>query len=169
MRTDCPSTARDGRIQVAAVYDPNRQELFTAERGQGAFLNGTPLKVSQAAEMVDALLVTGFPYDVQTRTDDIVGLFGRFLGRARAVRRLGSAALDLCYIAAGRMDGFWEQDLKPWDVAAGMLLVEEAGGRVTGFDGAAFSPYGANIVASNGLLHQQMLDVIAGVPREPTA
>jgi myo-inositol-1(or 4)-monophosphatase len=158
----CASAALelDGRIQVAAVYDPNRQELFTAERGKGAFLNGAPLKVSQASEMVDALLVTGFPYDVQTRTDDIVGLFGRFLGRARAVRRLGSAALDLCYIAAGRMDGFWEQDLKPWDVAAGMLLVEEAGGRVTGFDGAAFSPYGANIVASNGQLHLQMLDVI---------
>jgi myo-inositol-1(or 4)-monophosphatase len=161
----CASAALelDGHIQVAAVYDPNRQELFTAERGRGAFLNGAPLKVSQAAALVDALLVTGFPYDVQTRTDDIVGLFGRFLARARAVRRLGSAALDLCYVAAGRMDGFWEQDLKPWDVAAGMLLVAEAGGRVTGFDGAAFSPYGANIVASNGLLHQQMLEIITRV------
>ena len=158
----CASAALelDGRIQVAAVYDPNRQELFTAERGRGAFLNGAPLGVSQASALVDSLLVTGFPYDVQTRTDDIVGLFGRFLGRARAVRRLGSAALDLCYVAAGRMDGFWEQDLKPWDVAAGMLLVEEAGGRVTDFGGVPFSPYGAHIVASNGHLHQQMLDVI---------
>lgn len=158
----CASAALevDGRIQVGAVFDPTREELFTAERGRGAFLNGTPLRVSQASALVDSLLVTGFPYDVQTRTDDIVGLFGRFLGRARAVRRLGSAALDLCYVAAGRMDGFWEQDLKPWDVAAGILLVEEAGGRVSGFSGAPFSPYGANIVASNGHLHQQMLDVI---------
>jgi myo-inositol-1(or 4)-monophosphatase len=158
----CASAALevDGRIQVGAVFDPTREELFTAERGRGAFLNGTPLGVSQASALVDSLLVTGFPYDVQTRTDDIVGLFGRFLARARAVRRLGSAALDLCYVAAGRMDGFWEQDLKPWDVAAGILLVEEAGGRVSGFSGAPFSPYGANIVASNGHLHQQMLDVI---------
>jgi myo-inositol-1(or 4)-monophosphatase len=158
----CASAALevDGRIQVGAVFDPTREELFTAERGRGAFLNGTPLRVSQASALVDSLLVTGFPYDVQTRTDDIVGLFGRFLARARAVRRLGSAALDLCYVAAGRMDGFWEQDLKPWDVAAGILLVEEAGGRVSGFSGAPFSPYGANIVASNGHLHQQMLDVI---------
>jgi myo-inositol-1(or 4)-monophosphatase len=158
----CASAALelDGHIQVAAVYDATRQELFTAERGRGAFLNGVPLRVSQASALVEALLVTGFPYDVQTRTDDIVGLFGRFLARARAVRRLGSAALDLCYVAAGRMDGFWEQDLKPWDVAAGLLLVEEAGGRVTNFAGARFSPYAAEIVASNGHLHQQMLDVI---------
>jgi myo-inositol-1(or 4)-monophosphatase len=158
----CASAALelDGRIQVAAVYDPNREELFTAERAGGAFLNGAPLRVSQASALVDALLVTGFPYDVQTRTDDIVGLFGRFLTRARAVRRLGSAALDLCYVAAGRMDGFWEQDLKPWDVAAGILLVEEAGGRVTTFGGTPFSAYGPDIVASNGHLHDQMLTVI---------
>lgn len=158
----CASAALevDGGIQVGAVFDPTREELFTAERGRGAFLNGAPLRVSQASLLVDSLLVTGFPYDVQTRTDDIVGLFARFLARARAVRRLGSAALDLCYVAAGRMDGFWEQDLKPWDVAAGMLVVEEAGGQVTGFNGAPFSPYGAEIVASNGHLHEQMLEVI---------
>ena len=159
----CASVALeiDGRIEVAAVYDPNRRELFSAERGSGAFLNGTPLRVSTATTLLDAMLVTGFPYDVHSRTGEIVGLFARFVARARAVRRLGSAAIDLCYVAAGRMDGFWEQDLKPWDVAAGLLLVEEAGGRVTTFDGSPFSPYSNRIVASNGRIHDQMLAVIA--------
>ena len=109
----------DGVAEVGAIYDPNRKELFTAERGGGAFLNGRPLRVSTTATLVDAMLVTGFPYDVHDRVDEIVGLFGAFVGEARAVRRLGSAAIDLCYVAAGRMDGFWERDLKPWDVAAG--------------------------------------------------
>src|SRR5712691_4092929 len=127
----------DGSAQVAAVYDPNRKELFTAERGGGAFLNGRPLEVSAAATLVDAMLVTGFPYDVHRRIDEIVGLFGAFVGRARAVRRLGSAAIDLCYVAAGRMDGFWESDLKPWDIAGGSLIVQEAGGRVTDMAGGA--------------------------------
>ena len=113
----------DGVAQVAAIYDPTRRELFTAERGAGAFLNGGALRVSSAQTLVDALLVTGFPYDVHDRIDEIVGLFGAFVGRARAVRRLGSAAIDLCYVAAGRMDGFWESDLKPWDIAAGGLIV----------------------------------------------
>src|SRR6185503_17633642 len=129
----------DGVAEVAAVYDPTRRELFTAERGGGAFLNGRPIRVSDAAELVDALLVTGFPYDVHDRVDEIVGLFGAFVGRARAVRRLGSAAIDLCYVAAGRFDGFWESDLKPWDVAGGSLIVTEAGGRVTAMDGAPYS------------------------------
>ena len=160
----CASVALeiDGQIQVAAVYDPSRRELFTAERGGGAFLNGRSLRVSSASTLIDAMLVTGFPYDVHVRLDEIVGLFARFVGRGRAVRRLGSAALDLCYVAAGRMDGFWEQGLKPWDVAAGLLLVEEAGGRVTTYDGSAFSAYSDRIVASNGHIHDQMLEVIAG-------
>ena len=98
----------DGVAEVAAIFDPNRQELFTAERGGGAFLNGRPLHVSGTSTLVDAMLVTGFPYDIHSRVDEIVGLFGQFLGVARAVRRLGSAAIDLCYVAAGRMDGFWE-------------------------------------------------------------
>ena len=105
----------DGVAQVGAVFDPTRRELFTAQRGGGAFLNDRPLRVSSASALVDAMLVTGFPYDVHSRVDEIVGLFGRFVGTARAVRRLGSAAIDLCYVAAGRMDGFWERDLKPWD------------------------------------------------------
>ena len=116
---------------VAAVFDPNRQELFTAERGQGARLNGKPLRVSSCASLIDSLLVTGFHYDVQRDPAELMALFTQFITRARAVRRLGSAALDLCYVAAGRFEGFWEQKLHPWDVAGGALLVEEAGGRVT--------------------------------------
>jgi myo-inositol-1(or 4)-monophosphatase len=150
----------DGVPELAAVYDPNRRELFTAERGGGAFLNGRPLRVSGAERLVDAMLVTGFPYDVHTRVDEIVGLFAAFVGVARAVRRLGSAAIDLCWVAAGRMDGFWESDLKPWDIAGGALLVAEAGGTVTAMDGSPFASRGGNVVASNGRIHRAMLDVI---------
>ena len=150
----------DGVAQVAAVYDPSRRELFTAERGRGAFLNGRPLRVSAAETLLDAVLVTGFPYDVHTRVDEIVGLFAAFVGQARAVRRLGSAALDLCYVAAGRLDGFWENDLKPWDIAAGSLIVSEAGGRMSDMDGAPFSSRGTHVLATNGLLHDRMLAVI---------
>jgi myo-inositol-1(or 4)-monophosphatase len=151
----------DGAAVVGAVYDPSRQELFTAERGVGAFLNGSRLEVSRTATLLDALLVTGFPYDVHRKGPDLVGLFGAFLGRARAVRRLGSAALDLCYVAAGRFDGFWEQELKPWDVSAGALIAAEAGGRITGMDGSAFDPAAAHLVASNGHVHDRMLDIIS--------
>jgi myo-inositol-1(or 4)-monophosphatase len=150
----------DGRAEVGAVYDPTRRELFTAMRGGGAFLNGAPLHVSSAATLLDALLVTGFSYDVHTQGADLVELFGAFLARAQAVRRLGSAALDLCYVAAGRFEGFWEQHLKPWDVAAGALIVAEAGGLVTGMDGTAFDPASAHLVASNGHVHELMLTVI---------
>jgi myo-inositol-1(or 4)-monophosphatase len=150
----------DGEAQVGAVYDPSRKELFTAERGVGAFLNGNPIRVSAAATLVDAMLVTGFPYDVHTRVDEIVGLFAAFVGQARAVRRLGSAAIDLCYVAAGRMDGFWERDLKPWDIAAGALIVSEAGGEVTSYAGHPFTSRGRDVVASNRLLHGAMLQVI---------
>jgi len=150
----------DGVAEIAAVYDPNRRELFTAERGGGAFLNGKPMRVSSASRLVDALLVTGFPYDVHARVDEIVGLFAAFVGEARAVRRLGSAAIDLCWVAAGRMDGFWENDLNAWDVAGGALIVAEAGGRVTGMDGKPFSSRGREVLATNGWLHGAMLDVI---------
>jgi myo-inositol-1(or 4)-monophosphatase len=150
----------DGRPEVGAVYDPTRKELFTAERGQGAYLNGTPLAVSDATEVLESLLVTGFPYDVHKHVGDLVGLFGAFLGRARAVRRLGSAALDLCYVAAGRFEGFWEQHLKPWDVSAGALIVAEAGGRVTGMDGSPFSAAAGHLVATNGGIHEEMLAII---------
>ncbi|MSO29723.1 MAG: inositol monophosphatase [Acidobacteria bacterium] len=150
----------DGRVEVAAVFDPTRQELFTAERGHGSYLNGRALAVSDTQALIDALLVTGFPYDMHKQTGDLVELFARFMGRARAVRRLGSAALDLCYVAAGRFEAFWEQHLKPWDVSAGSLIVEEAGGRITGMDGAPFDPASAHFVASNGRIHDLVLDVI---------
>jgi len=150
----------DGQAEVGAVFDPSRDELFTAERGVGSFLNGTRLRASATVSLIDSLLVTGFPYNVHEESGDLVQLFGAFLSRARAVRRLGSAALDLCYVAAGRFDGFWEQHLKPWDVAAGALIVTEAGGTVTGMDGTAFDPQAAHLVASNGPLHPELLDVI---------
>jgi myo-inositol-1(or 4)-monophosphatase len=158
----CSSIALEigGVAEVAAVYDPTRRELFTAERGAGAFLNGTPLSVSSAGDLLDAMLVTGFPYDVHERVDEIVGLFGAFVGRARAVRRLGSAALDLCYVAAGRLDGFWENDLKPWDIAGGSLIVLEAGGRVTDLIGQPFASRAGSVLASNGALHEPMLGVV---------
>jgi myo-inositol-1(or 4)-monophosphatase len=151
----------DGVAQVAAIYDPTRKELFTAERGGGAFLNGRPLRVSAADRLVDAMLVTGFPYDIHSRVDEIVGLFAAFIGQARAVRRLGSAAIDLCYVAAGRLDGFWETDLKAWDIAGGALIVAEAGGTITNMAGGPFTSRGGNVLATNGHLHGPMLDVIA--------
>jgi myo-inositol-1(or 4)-monophosphatase len=150
----------DGVVEIGVVYDPTRQELFTAERGQGAYLNGKRLHVSAADQLIDSMLLTGFPYIVHADAGAIVGLFGAFVTRARAVRRLGSAALDLCYVAAGRSDGFWEQGLKPWDIAAGSLMVTEAGGAVHGCDGQAFSTRNGHILASNGQIQAAMLDVI---------
>ncbi|HXI28840.1 MAG TPA: inositol monophosphatase family protein [Vicinamibacterales bacterium] len=150
----------DGVAEVAAVYDPTRKELFTAERGGGAFLNGKPIRVSSADRLIDAMLLTGFPYDVHSRVEEIVGLFAAFIATARAVRRLGSAALDLCYVASGRVDGFWETDLKAWDIAGGALVVAEAGGRITTTDGAPFTSRGGQLLATNGHLHDAMLTVI---------
>jgi len=158
----CSSLALEigGRAAVAAVYDPNRRELFTAERGAGAWLNGSPMRVSTAGSLIDALLCTGFPYTVQQKPEELVGLFAHFLGISRAVRRLGSAAIDLCYVAAGRLDGFWEMQLGPWDIAAGALIVQEAGGRVTATDGTPFAARQGNILATNGTLHDQMVHAI---------
>jgi len=156
----------DGRAEVAAIYDPTRRELFTAERGEGSYLNGQALHVSEKTTLIDSLLVTGFPYDVHEKSRELVALFGRFLERARAVRRLGSAALDLCYVAAGRFEAFWEQHLKPWDVAAGALIAEEAGGRVTGMDGGPFDPAAAHLIASNGHVHAEVVAVIAAFREE---
>ncbi len=151
----------DGRLEVGAVYDPTRDELYTAERGRGAYLNGASIHVSSADVLLDSLLVTGFPYAVQEKLEELVGLFAAFLSRARAVRRLGSAALDICYVAAGRMDGFWEQGLNAWDIAAGVLLVQEAGGVVSGLDGGPFVLRSGNIIATNGRIHDELKDVIA--------
>ena len=152
----------DGHIAVGAIYDPTRRELFTAERGHGAWLNGRPLRVSSEDTLLDSLLVTGFHYGIQRDPEELVGLFREFLTRARAVRRLGSAALDLCYVAAGRFDGYWESKIQPWDVAAGGLIVEEAGGRVTTITGERFRSRGGSVIATNGRIHDLMLEVIVG-------
>jgi myo-inositol-1(or 4)-monophosphatase len=150
----------DGQVELGVVYDPIGEELFTAERGEGARLNGAPLAVSTTATLDDALLVTGFPYSVRESRREAVAIFGAFLGEAQAVRRLGSAALDLCYIAAGRCDGYWETKIHPWDVAAGALIVREAGGALSGLDGSPFGTFAGHIVASNGRVHEAMLGVI---------
>lgn len=159
----CSSLALEirGVPSVAAVYDPSRQELFTAEQGQGAWLNGAPLRVSRATALIDSLLCTGFPYSVQKKADDLVHVFAEFLKVSRAVRRLGSAAIDLCYVAAGRFDGFWEHSLHPWDVAAGALIVEEAGGRVTNLQGGTYSSREGSVIATNALIHDAMVATIS--------
>jgi myo-inositol-1(or 4)-monophosphatase len=150
----------DGTPAVGAVYDPTRRELFTAEREAGAWLNGRPLAVSTVDTLLDSLLVTGFHYGIQKDPEELIGLFREFIMRARAVRRLGSAALDLCYVAAGRFDGYWESIIQPWDVAAGALIVEEAGGRVTTVSGERFRSRAGSVLATNGPLHDLMLEVI---------
>jgi myo-inositol-1(or 4)-monophosphatase len=160
----CSSVALtvDGQVVAGAVYEPLRADLFTAERGAGAFLNGRRLKASSRAQLLQSLLVTGFPYDLR---DDLAAkllLFNRFMGEARAIRRDGAAALDLCYVAAGRVDGFWEERLQPWDMMAGILMVEEAGGLATRFDGAPLRLQADEIVAANPALHARMLEVLAG-------
>lgn len=151
---------QDGEIRAGVVYDPVHEELFVAEKGEGAFLNGTKLQVSKTRELRHALLVTGFPYDLRDDLEGSLRLFKRFLGATRAIRRDGSAALDLCYVAAGRLDGFWEEKLGPWDTAAGSIIVTEAGGSVSDFSGAAFTCHGKEILSSNGVLHEEMLGVL---------
>lgn len=150
----------DGVVEIAAVYEPVRRELFTAERGRGAFLNDHRLHVSATTEVADAMLGTGFPHGATTREEAMVDALAACALRARAVRRLGSAALDLCYVAAGRMDAFWDKGLKVWDIAAGALVVQEAGGRVSALDGGAFDAYSGEVLASNGRLHDPMLELI---------
>jgi myo-inositol-1(or 4)-monophosphatase len=150
----------EGEIRYGIVYDPLRKELFTAEKGKGAHLNGSPLKVSSTQALNNTLLCTGFPYDIRQDLEGNLRHFRGFLMKAQAIRRDGTAALDLCYTAAGRFDGFWEQKLRPWDVAAGSLLVAEAGGTVSDYQGKPFSIYAPEIVASNGIIHEQMLGVL---------
>ena len=150
----------NGRMEVGVVYDPMRDELFAAERGQGASLNGRRIQVSPVNSLSGALLCTGFPYDVRERSE-FARHFANFIMNAQGVRRDGAAALDLAYVACGRFDGFWEEGLKPWDVAAGALMIEEAGGRVSKYDGAPLNIYTPPVLASNGLLHEQMMRVLS--------
>lgn len=154
---------KDGELICGVVYDPCQEEMFTTSAGGGAFLNGRPIKVSTEKELIKSLLVTGFPYDIRETTEDNLDNFAVFAKAARAVRRLGSAALDLCWLACGRFDGFWEIKLSPWDLAAGVLLVREAGGLVTDFGGQPFDLHSGRILASNGRIHQPMQDVLARV------
>lgn len=157
----------EGRIVLGFVYDPMREELFQAGAGQGAFLNGVRIRVSGVGDLTRSLLATGFPYDIRTSSVNNMDHWSRFIVRAQAIRRCGSAALDLAYVACGRFDGFWELKLKPWDVAAGALLVEEAGGRVTDFEGREFGILAPGALATNGLVHAAMLDVLGMGPMTP--
>ena len=155
----------DRQPLLGVVYDPTRRELFTAIAGKGAQLNGEPIRVTQTAKLNDAVCCTGFPYDKHTNPDNNLKEWAAFLKHIRGERRLGSAALDLCYVGAGRLDGYWEKDLKPWDVMAGMLIAREAGGRVTDYEGGS-NPQRLDrgrFVASNGHIHAAMLAVLQSV------
>jgi myo-inositol-1(or 4)-monophosphatase len=149
-----------GEIVAGVVYDPNLEELFTAEKGSGAYCNGKRMRVTQTSDLMSSLLVTGFPYDIAQNPDNAVGHFVNFLMEGQGLRRLGSAALDLSYIAAGRFDGFWEVNLNPWDMAAGVLFVHEAGGKVSDFSGVPSSIYNKQVLATNGSIHDAMLQVL---------
>ena len=157
----CVSIALEhaGVLEVGVVYDPVRDEMFAAERGNGATLNDRKITVSSVEELKDAMLCTGFPYNVRERPD-FTRDFANFTMAAQAVRRDGSAALDLAYVACGRFDGFWEDGLSPWDIAAGQILIEEARGKVTNFDNEPLSIYTKKVLASNGLVHDAMRRVL---------
>jgi myo-inositol-1(or 4)-monophosphatase len=149
--------AHHGQVKLGAVYDPMRDELFSAARGHGAQLNGRRLAIAQAQELKKSLLVTGFPYDAWNSPRDNFANFVKFAKLTQGVRRLGSAALDLCYVAAGRFDGFWELALNPWDVAAGGLVAEEAGAKVTNVDGGPdYINPPQSVLAANPVLHEKM-------------
>ena len=149
-----------GEIILGAVYDPSRDELFSAEKGKGAWLNKKRIGVTKTIKLIESLVVTGFAYDVNDRPEPSVTHFKNFLAEAQAIRRLGSAALDLCYVAAGRFEGFWEGVIRPWDMAAGVLIVSEAGGKWTDFRGFPSNIYKEEILATNGLVHEQMVTVL---------
>jgi myo-inositol-1(or 4)-monophosphatase len=158
----CVSVAveHEGAVVAGAVYDPLLDESFTAARGGGAFRNGDRIAVSKIAELRKSLLATGFAYDVNTSTDNNFDYFRAFVLTGQAIRRDGSAALDLCYLACGRFDGFWELKLKPWDTAAGLLILHEAGGVSTRLDGRPYDIHQPDLLASNGLIHAQMVEVL---------
>lgn len=149
-----------GEVIVGAIYDPNLDELFTAEKKKGAYLNGNPIRVSETKELDKSLLATGFPYFFRKDHDFILNLFSAFSLKAQGIRRAGAATIDYAALACGRFDGFWELGLKPWDMAAGTLIAQEAGAKVTKFDGSPLDIRVPEMVASNGLIHDEMLGVI---------
>jgi len=164
--TYCVSIALQvkGHTTAAAIYDPNLDELFSARRGGGAMLNGRPMKVSETARMRDGMLVTGFPpLKAGDTFETLIQRLGQMIGASRGVRRFGSAAMDLAYVADGRLDGFWEFSLNPWDTAAGYLMVEEAGGRVSDVHGNMFTAHEKSVVATNGVLHDAALELLRRV------
>jgi myo-inositol-1(or 4)-monophosphatase len=152
---------RDGDVVHGVVYDPMRDELFTAEQGRGSHLNARPIRVSANTTLIRSLLATGFPYDRAESRENNLNYFNAFVMVSQEVRRSGSAALDLCAVASGRLDGFWELKLHPWDVAAGSLIVREAGGAISDLSGKRFSIRDKEIVASNGIIHGQMIEVLS--------
>ena len=158
----CVSIAmeKNGRIVLGVVYDPLREEMFWAVENKGSLLNGEKIRVSSIDDLGKSLLATGFPYDVRESKINNIDHFNNFVVRAQAIRRCGSAALDLCYVACGRFDGFWELKLNPWDVAAGEIIVKEAGGQVTDFKNGKHNVYGKETLGSNGLIHSQMVEVL---------
>ena len=158
----CVSIAleRLDNIIVGIVYDPMLDEMFVAEKGKGAFLNDRAIHVSNTNRVIKSLLATGFPYDIREDSHNNLNYFNEMILKAQAIRRAGSAALDLAYVAAGRFDGFWELKLNPWDIAAGWLLVEEAGGIVTDMQGKDYYLESPSILASNGRIHKEMMDVL---------
>ena len=160
----CVSIAleRLNTMTVGIVYDPMLDEMFVAEKGKGAFLNDREIHVSNTRGIIKSLLATGFPYDIREDSDNNLNYFNEMILKAQAIRRAGSAALDLAYVAAGRFDGFWELKLNPWDIAAGWLLVEEAGGIVTDMGGNDYYLESPSILASNGRIHKEMMDVLKG-------
>jgi myo-inositol-1(or 4)-monophosphatase len=153
------------RLALGVVYDPMRDELFVGERGGGATLNDAPIRVSATRSIDASLLVTGFPYNIRETADTNLPEYAAMSLRARAVRRLGSAVIDLAYVACGRFDGYWELRLGAWDVAAGAVLVDEAGGRITGVDGGALDVDAPTLLATNGLIHDAMLATLAEIRR----
>jgi myo-inositol-1(or 4)-monophosphatase len=157
----------DGERVAGAVFDPVREEMFAAAREHGATLNGTPIGVSAIERIEDALLVTGFPYDVREHPGRVMPVFEAFLTRAQGIRRDGSAALNLCYVACGRFDGFWEPTLSAWDTTAGTVIVREAGGRVTDYAGGLFQPGRTSILATNGRVHDAMMHVLEEAQKAP--
>jgi len=153
----------NGEVALGIVYAPMLRELFIAEKKKGATLNGKRIHVSKETDLARSLLATGFPYDVREAKRNNLSYFSSFVKRARAIRRAGSASIDLCYVACSRFDGFWELRLAPWDLAAGVLMVEESGGKVTNFSGKKLNLYGDDTVASNGKIHKALLQVIQQV------
>ncbi len=155
----------EGVMEVGAVYNPVMEEFFTAQRGKGAFMNGRPISVSSIDRLEDSLLSTGFPYDIVTNPLNNVAHFNHIIMRAQAVRRDGSAALNACYTAMGRFEGYWELSIMPWDIAAGMIIVTEAGGKVSRLDGSPLSPFDRQVIATNGLIHDVLVAEIGKVTR----